>query len=97
MLTNKMRRSPVRKSLICCNGLLSKHQGEALIHTSVGHRPTIGCDMIFKAVGLVHFWVSFFMCKAFSLDYFFSLLRRALPYAGMCKTFGLMGRIEKEV
>ena len=36
------------------------------------------------------------MCKAFSLDYFCSLLRRALPYANMCKTFGLMKRTGKK-
>ena len=71
---------------------LFKLQGNALAHISVGQRPTIGCTMISKAVSLAHFRLRFFMCKAFSLDYLFSPLRRALPYASMYKTFGLMGR-----
>jgi len=63
-------------------------KAESPAHISVGQRPTFGMCHAIKAVSLAHDG-RFFMCKAFSLDTSFPLLRRALPYANMCKGFAL--------
>jgi hypothetical protein len=65
------------------------HKAEGLTHTSVGQRPTYRLLYKNKAVSLAHYALC--LCARLTALKFFSIsLRRALPYASMCKGFALI-------
>ena len=73
----------------------AKSSPERAVDTSVGQRPTYGAHNRIKAVGLAYHdnGMDFFhslIRKAYSLETFYAVLRRALPYADMRKAFGLV-------
>jgi hypothetical protein len=64
-------------------------KAKGLVHISVGQRPTYVTHPNIKAESLAYYWHPFIR-KAFNLDHFSALFRRALPYANMRKAFSLM-------
>ena len=64
------------------------HKAESLAHTSVGQRPTYGVRHTIKAESLAH-WALRLCARLSALKPFSVSLRRALPYASMCKGFAL--------
>jgi len=70
-----------------------RRKAESLTYTSVGHRPTYGAQRKIKAESLAPFWMG--PCaRLTALKFLIVPLRRAMPYASMCKGFALNSQLE---
>ena len=82
-------------------GKLQRMKAESLIHTSVGQgtesrRPTKRGTKISRLKALhIAASPSPMMCKAYSLDSAVCPVRRAMPYASMCKGFALKTSLQR--